>query len=75
MTDSAQTRAEGNNTAVTVADVRAAMDAAYPPALAESWDKVGLICGECAVDRAKHDPQQHIDLPRPRPQPRSCGLG
>lgn len=46
MTDSAQTRAEGNNTVVTVADVRAAMDAAYPPALAESWDKVGLICGD-----------------------------
>lgn len=46
MTDSAQTRAEGNNTVVTVADVRTAMDAAYPPALAESWDKVGLICGD-----------------------------
>lgn len=46
MTDSAQTRAEGDNTVVTVADVRAAMDAAYPPALAESWDKVGLICGD-----------------------------
>ena len=46
MTDSAQTRAEGNNAVVTVADVRAAMDAAYPPALAESWDKAGLICGD-----------------------------
>lgn len=46
MTDSAQTRAEGDNTVVTVADVRAAMDAAYPPALAESWDKVGLIGGD-----------------------------
>lgn len=46
MTDSVQTRAEGDNTVVTVADVRAAMDAAYPPALAESWDKVGLICGD-----------------------------
>lgn len=46
MTDSAQTRAEGDNTVVTVADVRTAMDAAYPPALAESWDKVGLICGD-----------------------------
>lgn len=46
MTDSAQTRAEGDNTVVTVADVRAAMGAAYPPALAESWDKVGLICGD-----------------------------
>lgn len=31
---------------VTVADVREAMDAAYPPHLAESWDKVGLICGD-----------------------------
>lgn len=46
MTDSVQTRAEGDNTVVTVADVLAAMDAAYPPALAESWDKVGLICGD-----------------------------
>ncbi|MEX3504507.1 Nif3-like dinuclear metal center hexameric protein [Corynebacterium sp. LK2510] len=31
---------------VTVADVVAALEAAYPPALAESWDKVGLICGD-----------------------------
>lgn len=30
----------------TVADVRAIMDAAYPPHLAESWDAVGLICGD-----------------------------
>ncbi|MDO5029721.1 MAG: Nif3-like dinuclear metal center hexameric protein [Corynebacterium sp.] len=46
MTDSVQTRSENSDVAVTVADVRAAMDAAYPPALAESWDKVGLICGD-----------------------------
>lgn len=30
----------------TVADVVAALEAAYPPALAEDWDKVGLICGD-----------------------------
>ena len=29
----------------TVADVVAALEAAYPPHLAESWDAVGLICG------------------------------
>lgn len=33
----------------TVADVVAALDAAYPPALAESWDRVGLICGDPAA--------------------------
>ncbi|WP_448852278.1 Nif3-like dinuclear metal center hexameric protein [Corynebacterium sp. 335C] len=33
---------------VTVADVRSAMDRAYPPHLAESWDKVGLVCGDPA---------------------------
>ncbi len=30
----------------TVGHIRRIMDAAYPPALAESWDKVGLICGD-----------------------------
>ncbi|AGU15517.1 hypothetical protein CARG_06965 [Corynebacterium argentoratense DSM 44202] len=30
----------------TVADVIAVMEQAYPPELAESWDKVGLICGD-----------------------------
>ncbi|MCX2163083.1 Nif3-like dinuclear metal center hexameric protein [Corynebacterium auriscanis] len=37
----------------TVADVVSAMDQAYPPHLAEDWDRVGLICGdpEAAVDR------------------------
>ncbi len=34
-----------NAPAVTVADVVAALEDAYPPALAESWDRVGLICG------------------------------
>ncbi|QGU01647.1 Putative GTP cyclohydrolase 1 type 2 [Corynebacterium kalinowskii] len=29
----------------TVGDIRAVLDQAYPPHLAESWDKVGLICG------------------------------
>lgn len=32
----------------TVADVVAALEAAYPPHLAESWDAVGLICGDPA---------------------------
>ncbi len=27
-------------------DVLAALDARYPPALAESWDAVGLVCGD-----------------------------
>ncbi|GEE03422.1 GTP cyclohydrolase 1 type 2 [Gordonia spumicola] len=30
----------------TLADVIAGLDAAYPPALAESWDSVGLVCGD-----------------------------
>ncbi|MGW5054251.1 Nif3-like dinuclear metal center hexameric protein [Actinokineospora sp. NPDC004072] len=30
----------------TVADAIAALEAAYPPALAESWDAVGLVCGD-----------------------------
>lgn len=32
----------------TVAEVIGALDAAYPPALAESWDAVGLVCGDPA---------------------------
>ena len=32
----------------TVADAIAVLDRAYPPHLAESWDKVGLICGDPA---------------------------
>lgn len=31
---------------VTVHDVVSALEAAYPPALAESWDAVGLVCGD-----------------------------
>ena len=31
---------------VTVADCVRALETAYPPQLAESWDKVGLICGD-----------------------------
>ncbi|WP_197321427.1 Nif3-like dinuclear metal center hexameric protein [Saccharomonospora sp. NB11] len=34
--------------ASTVSDVIAALDAAYPRALAESWDAVGLVCGDPA---------------------------
>ncbi|GEL19924.1 Nif3-like dinuclear metal center hexameric protein [Pseudonocardia asaccharolytica] len=29
-----------------LADVIAALEAAYPPALAQSWDAVGLVCGD-----------------------------
>lgn len=32
----------------TVADVIAALEAAYPPALAAEWDAVGLVCGDPA---------------------------
>jgi dinuclear metal center YbgI/SA1388 family protein len=32
----------------TIGDAVAALDAAYPPALAESWDAVGLVCGDPA---------------------------
>ncbi|GAA1208450.1 Nif3-like dinuclear metal center hexameric protein [Prauserella alba] len=37
----------------TVADIVAALDTAYPRELAESWDAVGLVCGDPAdrVDR------------------------
>lgn len=31
---------------VTVGDVRDVLDRAYPPRLAESWDRVGLVCGD-----------------------------
>ncbi|ANE04475.1 Nif3-like dinuclear metal center hexameric protein [Corynebacterium crudilactis] len=38
---------------VTVGEIRRIMDEAYPPALAESWDKVGLICGDPAASVRK----------------------
>lgn len=31
---------------VTLADVIAVLDGAYPPRLAQSWDSVGLVCGD-----------------------------
>ncbi|CAM3240638.1 Nif3-like dinuclear metal center hexameric protein [Prescottella defluvii] len=34
----------------TLADVIAALEAAYPPALAESWDSVGLVAGDPAEE-------------------------
>ncbi|GLZ40478.1 Nif3-like dinuclear metal center hexameric protein [Actinokineospora sp. NBRC 105648] len=34
----------------TVADAVAVLEAAYPPALAESWDAVGLVCGDPAEE-------------------------
>lgn len=33
---------------VRLADVIAVLEAAYPPGLAESWDSVGLVCGDPA---------------------------
>lgn len=40
-------------TDVTVGDIVVALEAAYPPALAESWDQVGLICGDPDVKVTK----------------------
>lgn len=37
----------------TVAEIRAEMDRAYPPHLAESWDRVGLTCGDPAAEVTK----------------------
>ncbi|WP_078312584.1 MULTISPECIES: Nif3-like dinuclear metal center hexameric protein [unclassified Mycobacterium] len=37
---------------VRLADIIGVLDAAYPPALAESWDSVGLVCG---------DPEQQVE--------------
>ncbi|MGW5377680.1 Nif3-like dinuclear metal center hexameric protein [Nocardia sp. NPDC003999] len=34
----------------TLADLIGALDAAYPPALAEPWDSVGLVCGDPAEE-------------------------
>ncbi|MEU4343204.1 Nif3-like dinuclear metal center hexameric protein [Nocardia sp. NPDC023852] len=34
----------------TLADLIAVLDAAYPPRLAESWDSVGLVCGDPAEE-------------------------
>lgn len=31
-----------------LAEIIAVLDAAYPPALAHSWDSVGLVCGDPA---------------------------
>lgn len=31
---------------VQLADIIAVLDAAYPPSLAQSWDSVGLVCGD-----------------------------
>ena len=36
-----------------VADVVRALETAYPPQLAESWDKVGLVCGDPDAEVAK----------------------
>ncbi len=36
-----------------LADVTAALDVLYPPALAESWDAVGLVCGDPSAPVAR----------------------
>lgn len=59
----------------TVGDVIATLDDAYPPQLAESWDKVGLICGdpqapvtrvvvalECTLEVARAAVEKQADL-------------
>src|SRR5262249_10127907 len=38
----------GGAVTATVRDVVAVLEAAYPPALAASWDAVGLVCGDPA---------------------------
>ncbi|MGV9826135.1 MULTISPECIES: Nif3-like dinuclear metal center hexameric protein [unclassified Gordonia (in: high G+C Gram-positive bacteria)] len=38
--------APAEQTATTVGDVIDLLDLAYPPALAETWDAVGLVCGD-----------------------------
>ncbi|MEU4544333.1 Nif3-like dinuclear metal center hexameric protein [Nonomuraea dietziae] len=38
---------------MTLADVINVLEAAYPPARAESWDAVGLVCGDPAQDVRK----------------------
>ena len=40
-------------TDVTVGDIVVALEAAYPPALAETWDQVGLICGDPDAEVSK----------------------
>ncbi|APT85154.1 Nif3-like dinuclear metal center hexameric protein [Corynebacterium aquilae] len=37
----------------TVGDIRTILDQAYPPHLAESWDAVGLVCGDPAAEVRK----------------------
>ena len=37
---------QASTPATAVADVVRALETAYPPELAESWDQVGLICGD-----------------------------
>jgi dinuclear metal center YbgI/SA1388 family protein len=39
-------RTDGRGGGVTLADLIAALEDAYPPALAESWDAIGLVCGD-----------------------------
>ena len=40
--------ANASDATVTVGDVVDVVERAYPPALAESWDAVGLVCGDRA---------------------------
>jgi dinuclear metal center YbgI/SA1388 family protein len=48
----------------TLADVTAALDALWPPEFAESWDAVGLVCGDPAAEVSRVlfavDPVQEV---------------
>lgn len=51
---------------ITLADIIAVLDAAYPPALAQSWDSVGLVCGDpdepvCSVTLAVDATEAVVD--------------
>ena len=54
--------------APTLAEVIAVLEDAYPPALAESWDAVGLVAG---------DPADHVGVGADRPDVtgRAAGTG
>lgn len=58
------------NPAITVGEVVDRLDAAYPPGFAESWDAVGLVCGDrtepvrrvlCCVDPVAATVDEAID--------------
>ncbi|WP_232236150.1 Nif3-like dinuclear metal center hexameric protein [Nocardia sp. BMG51109] len=48
-----QSEAVTQSESVVLSELVGALDAAYPPALAESWDSVGLVCGDPAEPVAR----------------------